>query len=58
MNFGPDFLLQLITAAGAGVTIYAAIRADLARLTERSISQGEAINKAHSRLDHHLSAHK
>jgi hypothetical protein len=58
MTFGIDFLLQLITAAGAGVTVYAAIRADLARLTERSINQHEAINKAHARIDDHLSAHK
>lgn len=32
----PEVLSQLLTVAGVGASIYAAIRADLARLNERT----------------------
>jgi len=32
----PEFILSLVMAAGTPVALYAAIRADLARLQERS----------------------
>ncbi len=58
MNFTPEFMLQILVAIGSGVSVYSAIRSDLARLHERSTSTHEAINKAHARIDDHLAGHK
>lgn len=44
MTFTPEFVLNMILAAGTPAALYAAIRADLARLHERTQS-------AHERLD-------
>lgn len=44
MTFTPEFILQLLIAAGTPAALYAAIRADLARLHERTAA-------AHERLD-------
>ena len=44
MSFTPEFMLQLLIAAGTPAALYAAIRADLARLHERT-------SAAHERLD-------
>lgn len=51
MTFTPEFLLQIIVALGSGFGAYAAIRADLATLHERTKNTAEAVNKAHSRID-------
>ena len=44
MTFTSEFILQLLIAAGTPAALYAAIRADLARLHERTTA-------AHERLD-------
>lgn len=47
----PEFLLQLLTMGGACVAVYAAIRADLARLNERTNRAIETADQAHARID-------
>lgn len=51
----PDWLLQLLTACGGAATVYAGIRADLARMNERATQAMEAAQRAHERIDniHH-----
>lgn len=47
----PDFILQLIVAAAGGVGVYAAIRADLARLGLLAQHAHESAAEAHRRID-------
>lgn len=47
----PDWLFQLLTAGVGAASVYAAIRADLARLHERTRTAMEAASKAHDRID-------
>lgn len=47
----PDWLLQLLQAAGVGAGIYAGIRADLARIHERATVALASAEKAHARID-------
>lgn len=49
MNF--EVLLQLAGPVGVGVGVYAAIRADLARLTAVATNAAAMASKAHDRLD-------
>jgi hypothetical protein len=54
----PDWLFQLVTAGAAACGVYAAIRADLARLHERATQAMQAAQRAHERIDsihHHRS---
>lgn len=51
MNFTPEFWLQIVVAAGAGISTYAAIRADLAQLHERTTNTKERAEEAHQRID-------
>jgi hypothetical protein len=46
-----EFILQLLTMGGACVAVYAAIRADLARLNERTNRAIETADQAHARID-------
>lgn len=48
----PDWMLQLIAPGAAAVGVYAAIRADLARLHEVAHQAREAATEAHRRIDH------
>lgn len=43
MTFSAEFLLQLVIAMSSGAGVYAALRADLARLHERSMQQAQEI---------------
>ena len=52
MTFSPEFVLQLVLALGMSGGVYAAIRADLARLHERATQAHDTANKAHERIDH------
>lgn len=47
----PDWLFQLLTAGAGAAGMYAAIRADLARLHERATQAMEAAQRAHDRID-------
>lgn len=47
----PDWVLQLLGMAGTGATIYAAIRADIATLHERSSNALDTARRAHERID-------
>lgn len=47
----PTWVIQLLTAAGGAASVYAAIRADLARLHERASMALESASKAHDRID-------
>lgn len=46
-----DFLLQVLVAAAGGVGVYAAIRADLARLGLLAQHAHDSAAKAHERID-------
>lgn len=48
----PEWLPQLLTAGAGAVGMYAAIRADLARLHERATHALESARNAHARIDH------
>lgn len=48
----PQFILQIVMAFGSGAGVYAAIRADLARLHERANMAKESADQAHKRIDH------
>lgn len=50
----PDWVLQLIGMAGAGVAVYAAIRADLAALHVKADAATKSADHAHQRLDNLL----
>lgn len=47
----PDWLFQLLTAGAGAASVYAAIRADLARLHEKAENAVKAADKAHERID-------
>jgi hypothetical protein len=47
----PDWLFQLLTAGAGAASVYAAIRADLARLHEKADNAARAADKAHNRID-------
>lgn len=47
----PDFVLQIIVAAAGGVGVYAAIRADLARLGLLAQHAHDSAKAAHQRID-------
>lgn len=47
----PTWVYQLLTAAGGAAGVYAAIRADLARLHERASLALASAEKAHARID-------
>lgn len=51
MILSPEFILSCLVAIGSGVGTYAAIRADLARLTERATQALASADKAHERID-------
>lgn len=51
MNFTAEFILQLVIAVCSGGGVYAAIRADLAKLHERATRAIEAADHAHARID-------
>lgn len=48
----PEWLVQIVTAGAGAAGLYAAIRADLARLHERSTMAIESATRAHDRIDH------
>ena len=48
----PDWVFQLLTAGAAAAGVYAAIRADLARLHERATHALDSARNAHARIDH------
>lgn len=48
----PDWFNQLLTPAAAAAGVYAAIRADLARLHERATHALDSARSAHERIDH------
>ncbi len=47
----PEMIQQLLIGAGGAISVYAAIRADLATLHERTKNTAEAAKEAHSRID-------
>lgn len=47
----PDWILQVLAVAAGGVGVYAAIRADLARLHERATIALQRAEHAHDRID-------
>jgi hypothetical protein len=47
----PEWLFQLLTAGAGAASVYAAIRADLARLHEKAEQASKAADKAHGRID-------
>lgn len=47
----PDWILQLIGMAGAGVAVYAGIRSDLAAMAAHLKDTAETANHAHRRID-------
>jgi hypothetical protein len=51
MTFSAEFLLQVLIALGSGAGVYAAIRADLARLQEQSLNNAKTADHAHRRID-------
>lgn len=47
----PEWLFQLLSAGAGAASVYAAIRADLARLHERTINMQKNLDRAHERID-------
>ncbi len=47
----PEWVIQLATAIGGAVTVYAGIRADLAALTVRAETALNSAETAHRRID-------
>lgn len=47
----PDWVFQLLTAGAGAAGMYAAVRADLARLHERATQAMDAATRAHDRID-------
>lgn len=54
----PDWLFQLLTAGAGAASVYAAIRADLARLHEKAENAAKAADKAHERIDQFFNHHR
>ena len=48
----PEWIWQLVAVGSSGVGVYAAIRADLARLHENLRHVENTANEAHRRIDH------
>jgi len=48
----PDWVFQILTAGAGAASVYAAIRADLARLHEKADNADSAATRAHERIDH------
>lgn len=51
MTFTAEFLLQVMIALASGGGVYAAIRADLATLHEKTANASQAAHNAHRRID-------
>ena len=51
MTVDAQFALQVLIALCSGAGVYAAIRADLARLHERTQNASESAATAHTRID-------
>lgn len=51
MTITAEFALQIIIALGSGFGVYAAIRADLATLHERTRTTEKRADEAHARID-------
>lgn len=47
----PEWVFQMLTAASGAASVYAAIRADLARLHEKAENAARSADKAHGRID-------
>lgn len=47
----PEWVFQLLAAGAGAASVYAAIRADLARLHERATMAMASAEKAHARID-------
>ncbi len=47
----PDWIFQMLTAGAGAASVYAAIRADLARLLEKAEQAGKSAGEAHARID-------
>ena len=47
----PEWLFQVLTAGAGAASVYAAIRADLARIHEKAEQAARAADKAHTRID-------
>ncbi len=47
----PEWVFQLLTAGAGAASVYAAIRADLARLHEKATQAGKSADEAHQRID-------
>ena len=54
MTFTPEILLEIMVAMGSAFGVYAAIRADLARLHERTNQAVKSAEQAHRRIDMHF----
>ena len=54
MIFTPEFFLQLVASIGAGIGVYAGIKADLAVTRERASSALKSATDAHTRIDNIL----
>jgi hypothetical protein len=51
MTFDAQFMLQVMIALASGGGVYAAIRADLATLHEKTANASETAKSAHRRID-------
>lgn len=51
MTITPELILSIFASIAAGFGAYAAIRADLATLHERSINAKDSVARAHIRID-------
>lgn len=54
---GPEFLLQLLAAVAAAAGVYAAIKSDLTKAIIKAEAAIVASDKAHTRIDTHLTNH-
>lgn len=58
MNLSPEFVLQCgLAIAGGAISVYVAIRADLARMHERINNAAISAARSHERIDQHLEQH-
>lgn len=54
MTVEPTWILNTIAILGSCATVYAAIRADLARAVAKAEEAAASAGKAHDRIDHLL----
>lgn len=54
----PDWMFQVLTAGAGAASVYAAIRADLARIHEKAEQAARTADKAHSRIDEFFNHHR